>query len=649
MNVTGGAADVTTYFMLRTAADGTATVGAAIANIDLQYIRTGDSPSAKADAVELGAINGAHEANKAKEVDGVDAPGLYRVDWPDAAFVAGVPQVILSVKLANSFTEHMAVEIDTPVGAAASVTGAVGSVAAGVDVSTIETVDATDTLDASAQTGAQAALEVNNLDHLAKIATAGADMTAEVVDNSILSRMLANGDTSAFDPVTDGLQPIRDAIAAATPVLYNPDGSSVIVDGNEDAGTWASCSVDDANWWTVSDAAGGLEVVCEFNMGANRVASSILITGYYNRSGGGGFVTEIYAYNYTSTAWDKISVSSLDGEMRSRGTDKDYEYTLGSAYTDRVTTPGEVRIRFLCTRGADGGDVLYLNYLALDGVTEAALTPDLVAEAVSAHDVSMHTSHETLGFRVSLSIIGDYDVTTADTATSFTCASLPAIANYYQFHAVRIHDVTNDRYAGSWIASMDNAGVVILGRALPWTPDTASEMYVRGAVVSPSEIQAAIEAGVLNTVAIDVAGLNGDVMRGTDGVSLVVPDASGTAAALHAITNALEPLGTVMRGTDGVSLVVPDAAGSAAALHAVTDALIAGLNDPTAVEIVTALMATTGITAGGVASYNDILKAIYALARGRISRAGDVYTFYDDDNATVLFTLTIAAAERTIA
>jgi hypothetical protein len=49
-----------------------------------------------------------------------------------------------------------------------------------------------------------------NLDHLCKTATAGADMTAEVVDNTILSRILSNGDTSVFVPSTDGLQLIRD-------------------------------------------------------------------------------------------------------------------------------------------------------------------------------------------------------------------------------------------------------------------------------------------------------------------------------------------------------------------------------------------------------------------------------------------------------
>ena len=53
-------------------------------------------------------------------------------------------------------------------------------------------------------------IEGYNLDHLCKNATAAADMTTEVADNTILSRMLANGDTSAFDPSTDGLQLIRD-------------------------------------------------------------------------------------------------------------------------------------------------------------------------------------------------------------------------------------------------------------------------------------------------------------------------------------------------------------------------------------------------------------------------------------------------------
>ncbi len=58
-------------------------------------------------------------------------------------------------------------------------------------------------------------LDELNLDHLLKVVTAAANMTTEVVDNTIFSRILANGDTSAFVPSTDGLQPIRDRGDAA--------------------------------------------------------------------------------------------------------------------------------------------------------------------------------------------------------------------------------------------------------------------------------------------------------------------------------------------------------------------------------------------------------------------------------------------------
>jgi hypothetical protein len=83
--------------------------------MDLQYVRTGAAPVAKVDATALAATDSAHADNKAFEVDATDAPGLYRVDWPDAAFAVGARQVILTVKYATAFTEHMAVEIDTPV------------------------------------------------------------------------------------------------------------------------------------------------------------------------------------------------------------------------------------------------------------------------------------------------------------------------------------------------------------------------------------------------------------------------------------------------------------------------------------------------------------------------------------------------------
>lgn len=76
-----------------------------------------------------------------------------------------------------------------------------------------------------------------------------------------------------------------------------------------------------------------------------------------------------------------------------------------------------------------------------------------------------------------------------------------------------------------------------------------------------------------------------DTKRNTD---LVVPDAAGVAAGLHATTDGLVG-----------DLVVPDAAGTAAALHVTTDALVAALNDPTTAAIVTAVWAAAARTITG--------------------------------------------------
>ena len=114
MNINGGSADVSTYFVLRLAATGVEATGLTIANMDLQYTRSGIAPTAKVDATALAAADTAHTDNRGIEIDATDQPGLYRIDWPDAAFAAGVKEVLLTVKVATCFTEHMAVGIDSP-------------------------------------------------------------------------------------------------------------------------------------------------------------------------------------------------------------------------------------------------------------------------------------------------------------------------------------------------------------------------------------------------------------------------------------------------------------------------------------------------------------------------------------------------------
>jgi len=93
-----GSVNVTDYIYIGDSAAFTPETGITIADLDLQYVRNGAAPSAKVDATALAATDTAHTDNYMIEIDATDQPGLYRVDWPDAAFATGVDTVICTVK-----------------------------------------------------------------------------------------------------------------------------------------------------------------------------------------------------------------------------------------------------------------------------------------------------------------------------------------------------------------------------------------------------------------------------------------------------------------------------------------------------------------------------------------------------------------------
>lgn len=228
MNVIGGTTDVTTYFVMRLAATGVGATGLTIANMDLQYVRTGEAPSAKVDAVALAATNTAHTDNRGIEIDATDQPGLYRIDWPDEAFVAGVRQVILTVLCATCFTEHMAVDIDTPVNVAKVAGTAQTANDIGADVDAI-LVDTGTTLDTAL------AVVDGNVDSIlvdtAEIGAAGAGLTA-VPYNAAWDAEIQSECTdalNAYDPPTkaeldSGLAGLND-ITVAEIIAGVADGS----------------------------------------------------------------------------------------------------------------------------------------------------------------------------------------------------------------------------------------------------------------------------------------------------------------------------------------------------------------------------------------------------------------------------------------
>ena len=114
MMVHAGETDVSTYFVMRLDSDGALASSLTPTDFDLQYTRSGATASTKVDATALGSVGAAHSDNTVIECDSASSKGLYRIDWPDAAFATGVREVILAVTTPTA-TELMRVEIDPPV------------------------------------------------------------------------------------------------------------------------------------------------------------------------------------------------------------------------------------------------------------------------------------------------------------------------------------------------------------------------------------------------------------------------------------------------------------------------------------------------------------------------------------------------------
>lgn len=102
-----GTTDVTAYIVLVDSTTGAPETAITITNLDLQYVRYRVAPSVKADATALAATNSAHTDNACIEIDATDQPGLYRCDFPDAAFATGAPSVVVTVVATGVHPAHL--------------------------------------------------------------------------------------------------------------------------------------------------------------------------------------------------------------------------------------------------------------------------------------------------------------------------------------------------------------------------------------------------------------------------------------------------------------------------------------------------------------------------------------------------------------
>ena len=204
----------------------------------------------------------------------------------------------------------------------------------------------------------------------------------------MITKLADDNDGGTFNAADNSQWAIRNAITAAADAVYNPDSSSSIVTGNQDSGTYASTATNDGTYWDIGDTGAGVEVVCECNLGTNRFAQSVDITGYFDS--GASRIAEIYVWNYTNASYDKLSNGTDDTEMRNRSSNKTYTFALSAPHTNPVPMIGEVKILIL-TAQSNSGDTVKLDYVGVTGVSSGGLSPNAIADAVwkteEAHDL----------------------------------------------------------------------------------------------------------------------------------------------------------------------------------------------------------------------------------------------------------------------
>ncbi len=293
MIVIGGDTNVTAYFQMRLTAGGDGTV-LTIADFDLSYTRSGAATSAKVDAVALALASTPHTDNRGIEVDPTDCPGLYRFDFPDAAFAAGVREVILTVKHASAFTESLRVEINVAV---ATLTGH------------------------TAQTG----------DNFARLgAPAGADLAADIATvDTVADGIKASTDNLPADPADQSLIiAATDAIIAAIATLNDLSAAQVNAEADTaladyDAPTKAELDTGLAAVPTLTEIVDG---VLDEPRSSHLTAGSIgegfntVTTGAVNDVGASTTVFVTNLTEVTDDHWKGLVVVFLTGALAGQGT-----------------------------------------------------------------------------------------------------------------------------------------------------------------------------------------------------------------------------------------------------------------------------------------------------------------------------------------
>lgn len=276
--IKAGATSVSLPFVLRKTADNTEMTGKVAADMTLSYWRQGGLRVAIT-ASDLAAVDSAYSSGGVKEVDATNAPGLYRLDVPNAALATGTDWVVIAVKVAAAYLFFERYGLET-VGDA-EVYARVGA-PAGASVSADVAAVKTDTAAVKTKTDQLVFTIANKVDASIQAAADFAQAAADKVWSSA-TRTLTALSTALALSVWDVLETsIVTASSIGLKLKTNLDAVVSAIKAKTDSLTFTLAGKVDANLLAINGATGGIaaldratKAIVEGTVGAGATTTSI--------------------------------------------------------------------------------------------------------------------------------------------------------------------------------------------------------------------------------------------------------------------------------------------------------------------------------------------------------------------------------------
>ena len=444
----------------------------------------------------------------------------------------------------------------------------------------------------------------------------------------MLTRIVDDNDGASFNAERESLYALRErgdrawtTGVGASPSKTYQITTCVITVGDTDFGTSANVNIVDGVYFTAGEIATTtkLEVDATFTSAVGMNPVSVNFWGYYY--GGAGHYMRVLAYNYIDSTFEEVGTIGIGTVVGF------HSFQLGHAHINPTT--GAMAVKFL--HSSHSG--ITSHYLAIDKVIVTLADISLIAANVTAiledtgttiPDTITTAQNDLDTITGSNGVLIDTDAIDADAikadAVTEIQDGLATATNVTDAHSI------TDGLIGTVDGIVDTIAIDVAGL------DGSAMIGTNGAITSLAAItddKDSYKATGFNTVTPDAAGTAAGLHATTDGLigGLVVPDVAGTAATLHGVTNGkidtidgiVDTIAIDVAGLDGDAMatgfntVTPDAAGTAAALHTTTNALVNGLNDISSSDITTALNtydpATNTEMAAYFAALNDITVA----------------------------------------